>query len=210
MMFTLGTMLESPRGKEIVEPALGSTDPAHATMVQQLDVVVNKHPEGADFKCPLSNLVMTDPVTAEDGVTYERRAIERWLEHNDISPTVRNSNGFLKIGQKLKDNRARKAALDLLEREEYVLVDKDALVDEAEPQLIRWDAHGLQLHLPGHLERTLALAACTGDVPAPKENPGAVSDMTSDLTKMFKILDPMRAELHCLVNLTPPKVRTPQ
>lgn len=29
---------------------------------------------------------MDDPFVAEDGYTYERRAIERWFEQNDKSP----------------------------------------------------------------------------------------------------------------------------
>ena len=39
-----------------------------------------------DFKCPITTFIMTDPVCAEDGHTYERRAIERWLEDHDTSP----------------------------------------------------------------------------------------------------------------------------
>ena len=39
-----------------------------------------------EFCCPLSLEPMEDPVCAADGVTYERREIERWLEHHDVSP----------------------------------------------------------------------------------------------------------------------------
>ncbi|KAM7499508.1 hypothetical protein LguiA_023922 [Lonicera macranthoides] len=38
------------------------------------------------FICPILKDVMDDPCVAEDGYTYERRAIERWFEHNDKSP----------------------------------------------------------------------------------------------------------------------------
>ncbi|PIN06760.1 Serine/threonine protein kinase [Handroanthus impetiginosus] len=38
------------------------------------------------FICPILNEVMTDPCVAADGYTYERRAIEGWLEEKDTSP----------------------------------------------------------------------------------------------------------------------------
>jgi hypothetical protein len=36
--------------------------------------------------CPITYKCFTDPVTTVDGFTYERRAIEEWLEHHDTSP----------------------------------------------------------------------------------------------------------------------------
>jgi len=38
--------------------------------------------------CPLTGMVLKDPVVAADGYTYERKAIEQWLEQNSISPTT--------------------------------------------------------------------------------------------------------------------------
>eukprot|EP00961_Rhodomonas_salina_P173653 2341958-Rhodomonas_salina.1 len=38
------------------------------------------------FVCPITDDVMRDPVIAADGLTYERDAIERWLEGHDTSP----------------------------------------------------------------------------------------------------------------------------
>ena len=38
------------------------------------------------FFCPITYEVMKDPVSTEDGQTYERTAIEAWLERNDTSP----------------------------------------------------------------------------------------------------------------------------
>lgn len=38
------------------------------------------------FICPISQDVMKDPYVAVDGYTYDRRAIEKWLEGNDKSP----------------------------------------------------------------------------------------------------------------------------
>lgn len=43
----------------------------------------------AKFICPLSKEVMVDPVILEDGITYERSAIESWLTINNTSPTYK-------------------------------------------------------------------------------------------------------------------------
>jgi len=39
-----------------------------------------------NFLCPITQVLMTDPVMAMDGHTYERSAIEKWLETNNTSP----------------------------------------------------------------------------------------------------------------------------
>ena len=39
-----------------------------------------------DFICPITSEIMTDPVTTEDGFTYERAAITEWLRTKDTSP----------------------------------------------------------------------------------------------------------------------------
>jgi hypothetical protein len=38
------------------------------------------------FVCPISHEPMEDPVVAEDGFTYERSNIAKWLEHHNTSP----------------------------------------------------------------------------------------------------------------------------
>ena len=40
----------------------------------------------ADFVCPITTEVMSDPVMAADGQSYERTAIERWLATKSTSP----------------------------------------------------------------------------------------------------------------------------
>ena len=40
----------------------------------------------AQFRCPISQEIMTDPVTTADGHTYERREIFRWLCAHTTSP----------------------------------------------------------------------------------------------------------------------------
>ena len=38
------------------------------------------------FRCPISMEIMTDPVFATDGHTYERAEMERWLQTHTTSP----------------------------------------------------------------------------------------------------------------------------
>ena len=42
--------------------------------------------EPADYVCPITHEVMTDPVVTADGQSYERNAIEQWLLHSTLSP----------------------------------------------------------------------------------------------------------------------------
>ena len=39
-----------------------------------------------DYICPITTEIMTDPVSASDGFTYERAAITEWLRTKDTSP----------------------------------------------------------------------------------------------------------------------------
>mmetsp|Transcript_8198 Transcript_8198/g.14899 ORF Transcript_8198/g.14899 Transcript_8198/m.14899 type:complete len:451 (-) Transcript_8198:31-1383(-) len=39
-----------------------------------------------EFLCPITRLLITDPVIASDGHTYDRPAIERWLKTHSTSP----------------------------------------------------------------------------------------------------------------------------
>ena len=43
----------------------------------------------ASFVCPLTNKLMEEPVQDPEGNTYERSAIELWLQTNDTSPVTR-------------------------------------------------------------------------------------------------------------------------
>lgn len=55
-----------------------------------------KHYLGSLFCCPLTKVMMQDPVIAADGHTYERDAMATWLQHHDTSPVT---------GQLLKHTR---------------------------------------------------------------------------------------------------------
>jgi ankyrin repeat protein len=60
----------------------------------------SKKPIPARFLCPITKQIMLDPVFAADGRTYEREAIETWLEKNNTSPIT---NAVLE-NKKLIDN----------------------------------------------------------------------------------------------------------
>lgn len=42
-----------------------------------------------NFYCPITGDVMSDPVIDRDGITYERAAIEEWIQRRGTSPTTR-------------------------------------------------------------------------------------------------------------------------
>eukprot|EP01040_Poterioochromonas_malhamensis_P023163 gene23163-28316_t len=38
------------------------------------------------FQCPISHEIISDPVVATDGISYERKEIVIWLTHHNASP----------------------------------------------------------------------------------------------------------------------------
>ena len=42
-----------------------------------------------NFICPITQTVMIDPVIGDDGITYERSAINQWLQSHNTSPVTR-------------------------------------------------------------------------------------------------------------------------
>ena len=52
-----------------------------------VDQVMPQRPN--EHLCSITQDVMTDPVVASDGFTYERSAISKWLEDNDTSPKTK-------------------------------------------------------------------------------------------------------------------------
>ena len=61
-----------------------------------------------EYKCPITCEMMSDPVFAADGHTYERRAIATWFETKQTSPL---SNAVLEH-RRLVPNRALKQLID--------------------------------------------------------------------------------------------------
>jgi hypothetical protein len=50
-------------------------------------------PAPPEFMCPITMDLMIDPVVAADGFTYERQAIEGWLQQHDTSPKTNEPLG---------------------------------------------------------------------------------------------------------------------
>lgn len=68
-----------------------------------MDTAIPQH-----FLCPITCEVMTDPVFAQDGHTYERQAIEDWLKGHGDSPLTRERI----TATHLIPNYAMRSALD--------------------------------------------------------------------------------------------------
>ncbi len=69
-----------------------------------------------DFLCPISKLIMNDPVIINDGHTYERECIIKWLKQSNVSP---------KTGEKIQNkniiipNYTLKSAINQLKEKIY-------------------------------------------------------------------------------------------
>ena len=50
---------------------------------------ININIDVGDLYCPITHQIFLNPVVAFDGITYERDAIENWLEKNNHSPVTR-------------------------------------------------------------------------------------------------------------------------
>lgn len=42
-----------------------------------------------NYRCVLTEKIMIDPVFAADGYTYEREAIQQWLQTHNMSPKTK-------------------------------------------------------------------------------------------------------------------------
>ena len=58
------------------------------------------------LQCPITNEIMVDPVVAEDGQTYERHALARWLGEQNSSPLT-----GLGMGARMVPNHALKSMI---------------------------------------------------------------------------------------------------
>ena len=66
------------------------------------------------YRCPITTEIMNDPVNAEDGYTYERSFITKWLEKNSKSPMTN-----LQMGKSLVPNNSlRSAIMEFIEAHE--------------------------------------------------------------------------------------------
>ena len=81
------------------------------------------------FLCPITHDIMKDPVICIDGFTYERTAIEHWLENNQTSPITRQSLVLQPVEQPEPEETERErrqrefeeARIDRIARNEEIL-----------------------------------------------------------------------------------------
>ena len=86
------------------------------------DVLNAAAPES--YQCAISMTIMRDPVIDPEGYTYERGAIEEWLNNNTISPMTRTPL----TADKLVPNRALRDSIE--EFAEKLLKENDDLLDD--------------------------------------------------------------------------------
>ena len=77
-------------GKSAKAKANGAGANENGARVEEGTRQVRNMPEMSNpFVCPLSGKIFVDPVTASDGITYERVFIEEHVKKNESSPVVR-------------------------------------------------------------------------------------------------------------------------
>ncbi|PWA98838.1 armadillo-like helical [Artemisia annua] len=79
---------QSQKHKQPIIIESSSFDP----LMEDYDNPINegKHTPPKDFVCPITTHIFNDPVTLETGQTYERKAIQQWLERgNSTCPITR-------------------------------------------------------------------------------------------------------------------------
>lgn len=84
----------------------------HRAMLKHVDEQLEKN---SNFRCPLTGLVMKDPVVAADGYTYEEAAIRRWLSEYDSSPMTNKTMSNNVIPNKFAQTEIENARSKLIE-----------------------------------------------------------------------------------------------
>ena len=82
------------------------------------------------FVCPLTLEMMSDPVTAADGHSYEKKAIEHWLQSSRISPLT---GGELSNGTTTSNHALRNAIEDYRAAKELDKVSKNMTSSKSRP-----------------------------------------------------------------------------
>ncbi|KAL7591164.1 hypothetical protein Lser_V15G32972 [Lactuca serriola] len=67
----------------LIEPS--SFDPAMEDYENQINEDKHADTPPKDFVCPITTHIFNDPVTLETGQTYERKAIQQWLDRGNVS-----------------------------------------------------------------------------------------------------------------------------
>ena len=176
------------------------------------------NPQVADFLCPLTSNVMVDPVKAEDGHSYERKEIEKWLKENTVSPQTRKP-----MGKKLTPDTKLKKAIEKYEKAHIAgrgegEESRNPEDGSARTVEISWPTGG---HKTPGMEETRCLviqpAAASAELePKPKrarvdpeilQDGAGSSSMAEALSKFFRELDPLRELLQeVLAGWAPPRI----
>ncbi len=82
-----------------------------------------------EFMCPITMVLMKDPVLATDGFTYEKEAIEQWLRSNTKSPMTREPMRL----DGLRPNRALRDAIQRWELDKQSSSSKKTRSKEKSP-----------------------------------------------------------------------------
>mmetsp|Transcript_37063 Transcript_37063/g.37727 ORF Transcript_37063/g.37727 Transcript_37063/m.37727 type:complete len:383 (-) Transcript_37063:180-1328(-) len=97
----------SASDKDVVldPPASPTNKRSIDSIVESIEVSKKPHILHPSFKCPITSKLMHDPVICSDGFSYERSAIEEWLEVQNISPKTHEplTNGILMSNLALKN-----------------------------------------------------------------------------------------------------------
>ena len=64
----------------------GTSKSAPPSVAREPIVMAERGAPPPSFICPLTLELMTDPVTAADGHSYESAAIKQWLQSSALSP----------------------------------------------------------------------------------------------------------------------------
>jgi hypothetical protein len=112
--------------------------------------------ENGAFYCPILHELMSDPVLTCDGYTYERDAIERWLEDNNTSPITNN----VLANKELTPNYALRSAIEKEEQTRLAAAHRSIVPQNSKPtscheqqyQLLYQQLHNCHEHLaPGRV-----------------------------------------------------------
>jgi len=93
-------LVDGSTNNTIVEPSLLGESPPQESIVTDSSIIEPAPPivtsifdEGTepykDWVCPISCKLMTNPVVAQDGYSYEESEIQTWLSNNSTSPMDR-------------------------------------------------------------------------------------------------------------------------
>lgn len=138
--------------------------------VQDLDPLLDLDADAPpEFKCPITMLIMKEPVIMPDGQTYERKAIESAFKVNPISPITRQPMSM----SEGKVNYAPKSLID-----KYIQDHKHAIIDS-----------------PDQIYHTRLLQSSTADIEIPviKINSLSLETFTAlhDENSMFITIKPL-------------------